>query len=119
MAVEVIFTIASRSFRIFGSGTFSTCTVLRPDHTFARMSDTHLLELGLVERLRGPLLQLALGQLALGAALGARHLACLDERFEAAQLVVRLRPRVRAGELADGLADLPAAPLVRDLDADL
>src|SRR4051812_45996606 len=35
IAVELIFTIASRSLRIFGSGTFSTWTVLRPDHTFA------------------------------------------------------------------------------------
>src|SRR4051812_46293098 len=37
IAVDVIRTIASRSLRILGSGTFSTCTVFRPDHTFARI----------------------------------------------------------------------------------
>src|SRR3954454_16745025 len=78
IAVELIFTIASRSLRIFGSGTFSTWTVLRPDQTFARMSDPRLLGLGLLERLRRARLELALGQLALGHGLGARDLAGLD-----------------------------------------
>src|SRR3954453_5221904 len=99
MAVEVIFTIASRSFRIFGSGTSSTWTVLRPDQTVARMSDPHLLELGLVERLGRALLQLALGELTLGARVGTRDLAGLDQVLEAPQVVLRLRERLRAGEL--------------------
>src|SRR3954451_6736389 len=111
--------MASRSFRIFGSGTFSTWTVLRPDQTFARMSDPRLLELGLVERLRGTLLQLALCPLALGGALGARDLAGLDDLLETAQVVLRLRERVLAGHLAHDLAELAAARGIVDLEVDL
>src|SRR4051812_4594820 len=119
MAVEVIFTIASRSFRIFGSGTFSTWTVLRPDQTFARMSDPHLLELGLVERLGRALLQLALELLALGNGLRARHLAGLELRLEAAQGVLHLRYRVVALDLLHGLAELAGKRVFRDLHVDL
>src|SRR3954451_809228 len=108
MAVELIFTIASRSLRIFGSGTFSTCTVLRPDQTFARMSDPRLLELGLVERLGRALLELALGQLALRRALGADDHSRLHELLEAAQVVLHLRERLLAGQLRDHLAELAA-----------
>src|SRR4051794_23892859 len=111
--------MASRSFRIFGSGTFSTWTVLRPDQTFARMSDPRRLELGLVERLRGTLLQLALCPLALGGALGARDLAGLDDLLETAQVVLRLRERVLAGHLAHDLAELAAARGVVDLEVNL
>src|SRR3954447_23140920 len=116
MAVDVIFTIASRSFRIVGSGTSSTCTVLRPDQTVARMSDPRLLELRLVERLGGALLQLALGELALGRRVGARDLAGLDELLEAPQVVLRLCERVRAGQLLRHLAELAGGV---DVDMDL
>src|SRR3954466_7268286 len=111
--------MASRSFRIFGSGTFSTCTVLRPDQTFARMSDPRLLELGLVQWLGRALLQLPLGLLALGGALGARDLAGLDEGLEVPQVVLRVRERILAGHLAHDLTELPAALRVVDLEMDL
>src|SRR3954451_16736714 len=110
--------MASRSFRIFGSGTFSTWTVLRPDQTFARMSDPRLLGLVLLERLRRPSLELALGQLALGHGLGARDLAGLDLGLEAPQLVLRLGQRLAAGELLGDLAELAAAGLAQ-VDVDL
>src|SRR3954454_6813798 len=116
MAVEEIFTIASRSFRILGSGTSSTCTVLRPDQTVARISGPRLLELFVVQRLRGALLQLALGELALGARVGARDLAGLDQVLEAPQVVLRLGERLGPGELPGHLAEL-AGNL--DLDVDL
>src|SRR4051812_40358808 len=115
MAVEEIFTIASRSFRIFGSGTSSTCTVLRPDQTVARISDPRLLELFVVERLRGALLELALEELALGRGVRARDLSGLEQRLEAAQVVLRLRERLRAGQLLGHLADL-AGPVHLDVD---
>src|SRR3954453_19308436 len=99
MAVEVIFTIASRSFRIFGSGTSSTWTVLRPDQTVARISDPRLLELFVVERLGRALLELALEELALGRGVGARDLAGLDQLLEPPQVVLGLRERLRAGQL--------------------
>src|SRR3954454_6270190 len=111
--------MASRSFRIFGSGTFSTWTVLRPDQTFARMSDPRLLELGLVDRLRGTLLQLALCPLALGGRLWARAPAGPDDLLESPQVVLRLRERVLAGHLAHDLAELAAARGVVDLEVDL
>src|SRR3954454_6644575 len=111
-----MFTIASRSFRILGSGTSSTCTVLRPDQTVARMSDPHLLELGVVERLGRALLQLALEKLALGGGIRARDLAGLDELLEAPQVVLRLRERLCAGQLLRELAALPGGV---DLDVDL
>src|SRR5947209_18421936 len=38
MAVELIFTMASRRFKIFGSGTFSTLTSCFPYQQFALMS---------------------------------------------------------------------------------
>src|SRR3954449_6503784 len=112
MAVEVIFTIASRSLRIFGSGTFSTCTVLRPDQTFARMSDPHLLELGLLERLRRALLRLALERLAGGERLGARHLAGLELRLEAAQSVLHHRDRLVSLDFLHSLAQQPGLRVV-------
>src|SRR3954470_18206588 len=107
MAVEEIFTIASRSLRILGSGTSSTCTVLRPDQTVARISDPRLLALGVVERLRRALLHLALEELALGGGVGARDLAGLDQLLEAPQVVLRLGERLGAGELLRNLAELP------------
>src|SRR4051794_39577348 len=116
MAVEEIFTIASRSFRILGSGTSSTCTVLRPDQTVARISDPRLLELFVVERLRGALLQLAFEQLALGGGIRARDLAGLDQCLEAAQVVLRLGEWLRAGQLLGHLAELAGGV---DLDVDL
>src|SRR4051812_4344408 len=106
MAVEVILTIASRSFRIFGSGTSSTWTVLRPDQTVARMSDPHLLELFVVQRLGRALLQLALEELALGSGIGARDLARLDELLEAPQVVLGLGKRLCAGQLLGHPAEL-------------
>src|SRR3954453_9258136 len=116
MAVEVIFTIASRSLRIVGSGTSSTWTVLRPDQTVARMSDPRLLELGLVERLGRALLQLALCELALGRRVGARDLARLDQVLEAPQVVLALRERFRAVHVLRHLAEHPGS---LDLDVDL
>src|SRR5215212_3239694 len=111
IAVELIFTIASRSFRIFGSGTFSTWTVLRPDQTFARISDPRLLDLGVIERLRGAHLQLALGGLALGHGLGAGDLTRLDLGLEAPQRVLRLGVRLAAGQLLRDLAELATGGL--------
>src|SRR3954468_7784831 len=111
--------MASRSFRIFGSGTFSTWTVLRPDQTFARMSDPRLLELGLVQRLGRTLLQLALCPLALGGALGARDLAGLDDLLETSQVVLRLPERVLGVHLPHDLAELAAARGIVDLEVDL
>src|SRR5918911_1723073 len=98
MAVDVIFTIASRSLRILGSGTFSTCTVLRPDQTFARISGPRLLELGGVERLGWPLLELMLEQLTLRCRFRARYLAGLDALLEALEIVLDLRQRLAADE---------------------
>src|SRR3954470_220884 len=90
-----------------GSGTSSTWTVLRPDQTVARMSDPRLLELFVVERLGRALLQLALGELAPGARVGARDLAGLDQVLEATQVVLRLRQRLAAGQLPGRLPELP------------
>src|SRR3954454_22335479 len=119
MAVEEIFTMASRSFRILGSGTFSTCTVLRPDQTLARMSDPRLLELGVVQRLRRALIQLPLELLTLWRALRARHLARLHLLLEVTQVVHHLRARVRADHFLDDLAELAARGAVVQVHVDL
>src|SRR3954462_9704742 len=118
MAVDVIFTIASRSLRIFGSGTFSTWTVLRPDHTFALMSPPRR-QFALGQRLGRALVELALGQLALGASVAAHDHASLDSLLESPELVHRLGVRHRTADLVDHLADLAARGLVLERDVDL
>src|SRR3954452_21789915 len=102
MAVEVICTIASRASRIVGSGTFSTCTVLRPDQTFALIGcrpppasapppgppGAALLQLRLGNRRRRPLPQLALDALSLRRRVGSRDRAGLHQLLEVAQVVL-------------------------------
>src|SRR4051812_26008487 len=83
------------------------------------MSDPHLLELFVVERLRRALLRLALQRLAAGERLRARHLAGLELRLEAAQRVLHLRDRLVALDLLHGLAELAGHRVLRDLDVDL
>ena len=70
---------------------------------------TRLLELGLAQRLRGPLLELALGALALRRGVRARDLAGLDALLEPPQLVLDLGQRRGADELLHA-AELAAGP---------
>src|SRR3954465_8635997 len=83
------------------------------------MSDTHLLELLLVERLRRARLELPFELLAFGDGLRARHLAGLELRLEAPQRVLDLRDRLVALDLLHGLTELAGHRVLRDLDEDL
>src|SRR4051794_15875255 len=83
------------------------------------MSDPHLLQLGVAQRLRRALLELALGALALGHALGAHDHAGLDDLLEQAQVVHDLGARRGARQLLDELADPGAGPARREVDMDL
>src|SRR5215211_9052392 len=105
MAVEVIFTMASRRFRIFGSGTCSTLTSFLPYQQFAlitsplfrlqeksgaRHAPRRLLPLTAesdAERLSGSLLGVALAR---QRAVGDDDFAELDDLLEAAQVYLHL-----------------------------
>src|SRR3954468_24401112 len=118
IAVEVIRTMASRWFRIFGSGTSRTSTLLRPAQVFA-------LTRPLPSRARSPTAvapdaagTLA-GPLAPRGAVGPDHLAGLQHLLEPAQVVVELLMRFLAEVLGDRLADRAARNVVRQDDVHL
>src|SRR3954454_2602990 len=114
MAVDVIRTIASRSFMICGSGTVSTWTVFRPDQTVARILDS--LVAALLRRLLG---EMTGRGVPLGRALRADNLARFQDLLEAAQVVPRLLLGVGAGQLAHGRPDRTAfAPLEVEVKLD-
>src|SRR5215207_10450561 len=124
MAVEVIFTMASRLLRIFGSGTCSTRTSFLPYQQFALITSPLfccplLLKLSRAhadaERLRRPLLGVALTH---QRPVGDDHLAQLDDLLEAAQVDLHLRARVFAEELREERADRAARRVVVELDVD-
>src|SRR5215207_7808248 len=124
MAVEVIFTIASRLLRIFGSGTCSTRTSFLPCQQFALMTSPLfcrplLLKLPRAqtdaERLRRPLLGVALTH---QRPVGDDHLAQLDDLLEAAQVDLHLRARVFAEELREERARRAARRAVVEPDVD-
>src|ERR1044071_6242571 len=119
MAVELILTIASRRFMIFGSGTCSTLTSCLPYQQFALITSPFLVLLPAADadaqRLRGALLRVAL----------ARHgrvrdddLAGLDDLLEAAQVCLQLPVGLLAEELRDERADRTARRAVIYLDVD-
>src|SRR5919107_1650244 len=125
MAVEVIFTIASRLLRILGSGTCSTLTSFLPYQQFAFIKSplfdcpTLLLKLPAAEsdaeRLRRPLLGVALAR---QSPVGRDDLAQLDDLLEAAQVDLHLPVRVFDAELREERADGPARRAVVELDVD-
>src|SRR5689334_7402248 len=113
IAVEVIRTIASRLFRILGSGTSRTLTLLRPAQVFALIAASpsacargphcarctrspvrSLRELGVRQRLRRTLRELLARPLAPRGAVRADHLAGLQHLLEPAQVVVELLVRL-------------------------
>src|SRR5205085_7165178 len=114
MAVELIFTVASRRFRIFGSGTCSTRTSFLPYQHVALI--TRLLSRSRVAaRLRRPLFHIT------GARdRGVRYddFARLHHLFESPQVVVQLLLRRFTKELGNGRADEAARRAVLDLHAD-
>src|SRR5215207_1829327 len=124
MAVEVIFTIASRLLRIFGSGTCSTRTSFLPYQQFALITSPLccrplLLKLPAAdadpERLRRPLLGIALAH---QRPVGDDHLAELDDLLEAAQVGLHLPVRVLAEELREERAQGAARRVVVELDVE-
>ena len=69
--------------------------------------------------MRGTWLELAAAQLALGRAVGPRHLAGLHDLLEAAQVVLALDRRLLAEELGDRRAERPGGRRIAQLEADL
>src|SRR5436190_13792559 len=100
MAVEVIFTMASRRLRIFGSGTSRTSTDRLPVQQLARM-DLSVPD-GSGDRLGRALGELLTCRLARRTALRADHLAELHDLLEAPQVVAQLLVRLLAEQLRDG-----------------
>src|SRR3954449_3919695 len=95
MAVEVILIMASRWFKIAGSGTSRISTVLRPIQQFARMA------ISSVRACRGqwlgrPLSALLLGVGAFRASFRTDHLACFQQLLEPTKGIVELTLRVRS-----------------------
>src|SRR5215207_1452028 len=124
MAVEVIFTMASRLLRIFGSGTCSTRTSFLPYQQFALITSPLYCRPLLLkppaaqtdaERLRRPLLGVALAR---QSPVGRDDLAQLDDLLEAAQVDLHLPVRVFAQELREERADGPARRVVVEPDVD-
>src|SRR5579875_2353742 len=104
MAVEVILTIASFELMIVGSGTFSTCTVLRPDQTLARIVVPPRSAIARAVGLSGRLNGLVTCIRAVRRAVGARDDAGLDQLLEAAQVVGGALPRSVARHVLDDRA---------------
>src|SRR4051794_12906555 len=115
IAVDVTRTIASRRFRSCGSGTSATSMVPRPIQRFARTSLTPAdgLRLGLA------LPRLVHRARALGAALGAQHLAGLGDLLEPPEVVLDLLARLLAEQPGQRLGEPASRQLVVELDADL
>src|SRR4051812_21879013 len=106
MAVDVIRTIASRGFRMRGSGTRSTRTSLVPCHTTAFMQASDH---------RSPLVRPRSGSIAVRLTFGGGNLAGFEQVFEAAEIFAdRLRwlltkhPRDRGAQFAGRRAVLEA-----------
>src|SRR3712207_3019772 len=125
MAVEVIFTIASRLLRIFGSGTCSTRTSFLPYQQFAFITPPLSLSAAAelprgrappdAERLRRPLLRVTLAR---QRAVGDDDLPQLDDLLEAAQVGLHLPIGVLAEELGEEGADGAARRAVVEPDVD-
>src|SRR3954449_3751286 len=118
MAVEVIFTMASRRFRIVGSGTSRTSTDCLPVQQLARMVSPSW---GRVsgDRLGRALGDLLAGRLAGRTALRADHLAELHDLLEAPQVVAQLLVRLLAEQLRDDGARAASGRAVAQVDHDL
>src|SRR4051794_40539645 len=115
IAVEVIRTMASRLFRIFGSGTSRTSTELRPAQVFALMPP-------LPSRARRPTAAAPdaagtpCGPACPRGPVGPDHLAGLQHLLEPAQIVVELLVRFLAEVLGDRLADRATRNVVHQDD---
>src|SRR5687768_8903142 len=129
MAVEVMRTMASRWFRILGSGTVSTRKSFLPCQTLALIrlylsagSHPRLFALGLLlaaflaiaQRLRGLLLFLAE---TVRAAFGDDHFARFHDLLEAVQVAGHLLAWLLAEKLGHGLAEGAAGRTILDLHA--
>src|ERR1700712_5357126 len=133
MAVDEIFTMASRSLSIWGSGTFCTSSEVLPIQQLARMTGTPRKswsrEAGIRTaplpsadcgvRLRGSLSELAEGFRSFRAALGSDDLPGLQDLLQPAEIVSDLLIRLFAEQLRDRRAHRPTGRRILQPDPDL
>src|SRR5829696_854847 len=122
MAVEVTRTMASRALRILGSGTSRTSRLVLPIQQLARMSELRSVRVSggrSADRFGRALLEQPARAGALGAALGADHLAGLQHLLEPAQVVADLLLGLLPEQLGHDLAERAPGRVVAELDPDL
>src|SRR5215210_3462852 len=115
MAVEVILTMASCWFRIFGSGTCSTRTSFFPIQQFALMA-VPFFSGG--DQFRCLFWRLGRMHSAMNAGVGVDDLADFHDLLEAPQIIVEHLLHAFSEQLRDGRADNPAGRRVFDLHVD-